>query len=159
MGPPVPGGSGRPKEETMPTPIVSKGSTTWNGDLFSGKGRTSLDTSGLASFDVNWKARAEEAGGTTSPEELIAAAHATCFSMALSNGLAQNDTAPNELRTSAEVTFVAGEGIKGVHLTVEADVPGLSEADFQRIADEAKAGCPVSQALKGTEITLTAKLA
>ncbi|TRW44012.1 OsmC family peroxiredoxin [Georgenia yuyongxinii] len=144
----------------MPTPIVSKGSTTWNGDLFSGSGRTSLDTSGLGTFDVTWKARAEESGGgTTSPEELIAAAHATCFAQQFSLELAQNGTPPAELRSSAEATFVAGEGITGIHLTVEGQVDGISAEDFQRIADSASTGCPVSQALKGTKITLTASLA
>jgi lipoyl-dependent peroxiredoxin len=144
----------------MPTPIVSKGSTTWNGDLFSGSGRTSLDTSGLGTFDVTWKARAEVAGGaTTSPEELIAAAHATCFAQQFSNELAQNDTPPTELRTTAEATFVAGEGITGIHLTVEGQVEGISAEDFQRVAESASTNCPVSQALKGTKITLTAKLA
>ncbi|WP_448071940.1 OsmC family peroxiredoxin [Georgenia yuyongxinii] len=143
----------------MPRPIVSKGSTTWKGDLFSGSGRSSLETSGVASFDVNWKSRAEEAGGTTSPEELIAAAHATCFAMQFSNELAKNDTPPTELRSSAEATFVAGEGITGIHLTVEGEVEGISAEDFQRIAESAKGNCPVSQALKGTEITLTASLA
>ena len=78
----------------MPTPIVNKASATWNGDLFSGSGRTTLETSGLGTFDVNWKARAEESGGNTTPEELIAAAHAACFCMALSNELAGNDTPP-----------------------------------------------------------------
>lgn len=142
----------------MPNTVVSKGTTTWKGDLLSGSGTARLETSGLGSFDVNWKARAEEAGGTTSPEELIAAAHATCFSMAFSNMLAQNDTPPTQLDTSAEVSFVAGTGITGIHLTTRAQVDGISAEDFQRIAEEAKAGCPVSQALKGTEITLTAEL-
>lgn len=142
----------------MPNPVVSKGSATWRGNLFQGSGTARLDTSGLGTFDVNWKARAEEAGGTTSPEELIAAAHATCYSMAFSNELDQNGTPPTQLDTSAEATFVAGEGITGIHLTVNAQIEGISEEDFQRIAEAAKNGCPVSQALTGTEITLTATL-
>ncbi|MFH5822775.1 OsmC family peroxiredoxin [Georgenia sp. AZ-5] len=143
----------------MPRPVVSKGSAVWNGDLVSGKGRASLMSSGLATFDVNWKARSESHDSTTSPEELIAAAHATCFSMEFSSQLAKNGTPPTQLDTSAEVTFVVGEGITGIHLTVDAQVDGIAEEDFQRVAESAKVGCPVSQALTGTEITLTANLA
>lgn len=143
----------------MPKPVVSTASAVWNGDLFSGSGSTSLSGSGLGPFDVDWKARAEEgAGSSTSPEELLAAAHATCFSMALANGLAQNDTPPTRLDTGAEIVFVAGEGIKGITLTVRAQVDGLSAEDFSRLAEEAKTGCPVSQALS-VEIALDAALA
>lgn len=143
----------------MPHPITNKASAVWNGDLFTGSGKTTLETSGLASFDVNWKARAEESGGTTTPEELIAAAHAACYSMAFSNGLAKNGTPPTQLDTSAEVTFLAGTGITGIHLTVRGQVPDLSADDFSRLAEEAKVGCPVSQALKAVPITLDASLA
>ena len=143
----------------MPTPLVSKGSTTWHGDLFSGSGTTSLDSSSLGTFEVDWKARTEEKGGKTSPEELIAAAHATCFAQQLSNELKENGTTATELRTAADVTFVAGPGITQIALRVEGQVDGISAEDFQRIAEHAKANCPVSQALKGTEITLTAALA
>ena len=142
----------------MATPIVNTASTEWNGDLMSGSGQTTFETSKIGTFDVNWKARAEESGAATTPEELIAAAHATCYSMAFSHALAGNNTPPTQVNTSAEVTFVAGEGITGIHLTMTATVPGLEEADFQRIADEAKTGCPVSQALKAVNITLTATL-
>ncbi|MFI7482949.1 OsmC family peroxiredoxin [Kocuria sp. M1R5S2] len=143
----------------MPKPVVSKASTVWNGDLFNGSGRTSLGGSGLGPFDVDWDTRAEAgAGPKTSPEELLASAHATCFSMALSNMLAQNDTPPTQLDTSAEVTFVAGEGIQGVKLSVEAQVENINAEDFARIADEAKSGCPVSQALS-VDITVDARLA
>lgn len=142
----------------MATPIVNTASTEWNGDLMSGSGQTTFETSKIGTFDVNWKARAEESGAATTPEELIAAAHATCYSMAFSHALAGNSTPPTQVNTSAEVTFVAGEGITGIHLTMTATVPGLEEADFQRIADEAKTGCPVSQALKAVNITLTATL-
>ncbi|MFC7406761.1 OsmC family peroxiredoxin [Georgenia alba] len=143
----------------MPNPLVSKASTTWNGNLFGGSGTTHLDSSGLATFDVAWKNRAEAHDGSTNPEELIAAAHATCFSMALSNELDQNGTPPTQLSTSAEVTFVAGEGITGIALTCRAEVPGISADDFARIADAAKTGCPVSQALQAVPITLEATLA
>lgn len=143
----------------MPTPIVNKASAVWNGDLFTGSGKASLDTSKAGSFDVAWKSRAEESGSTTTPEELIGAAHATCYSMQFSNELKENGTPPTQLDTSAEVTFVAGSGITGIHLTVKGQVPGISAEDFSRIAESAKANCPVSKALGGTAITLTASLA
>jgi lipoyl-dependent peroxiredoxin len=133
--------------------------TVWNGDLMTGAGNTSLDTSGVGTFDVTWKARAEAAEGKTSPEELIAAAHSACFSMAFSHALAQAGHAPEEVNTKADVTFEPGTGITGSHLTLNARVPGISEEDFQRIAGEAKTGCPVSAALTGIKITLDATLA
>jgi osmotically inducible protein OsmC len=132
--------------------------TVWNGDLMSGSGQTTLDSSGLGTFDVTWKARTEAAEGKTSPEELIAAAHASCFSMAFSNMLAQAGHAPEEVNTKADVTFVPGTGITGSHLTMSARIPGISEEEFQRIAGEAKTGCPVSGALASIEITLDASL-
>ncbi|WP_242890388.1 OsmC family protein [Actinomadura litoris] len=131
----------------------------WEGPLLQGQGTVSLDSSGIGTFDVNWPSRAEEAGGRTSPEELIAAAHSTCYSMALSHGLAGAGTPPEKVDTRADVTFQPGEGITGIHLTVRATVPGLSAADFEKAALAAKDGCPVSQALKGTTITLDAALA
>jgi osmotically inducible protein OsmC len=133
--------------------------TVWNGDLMTGAGNTTLDSSGLGNFDVTWKARAEAAEGKTSPEELIAAAHSACFSMAFSNGLAQAGYTAEEINTKADVTFQPGTGITGSHLTVAARVPGISADDFQRLAGEAKVGCPVSAALTGIEITLDATLA
>jgi osmotically inducible protein OsmC len=140
--------------------LSSKASTTWKGNLFQGSGTTTMDSSGLGTYDVTWKARTEEDRARTNPEELIAAAHATCFSMAFSNELDQNGTPPTQLDTSAEVTFSTDGGahISGVHLTVNAQIEGISEEDFQRIAEAAKVGCPVSKALAGTEITLTASL-
>lgn len=142
----------------MPTPAVTTASSSWNGDLSSGSGRADLSTSGLATFDVNWQARTDPASGTTNPEELLAAAHSACFSMALSNELAQNGTTPTSVRTSAEVSFVAGTGITGIHLRTVAAVPGIGESDFQRIAQAAKEGCPVSGALQATPISLDAML-
>lgn len=142
----------------MPKPVVSRASAVWNGDLFTGSGSTRLTGSDLGPFDVDWKARAEEPGSKTSPEELIASAHATCFAMALSNELAGNDTPPTQLDTDAEVSFVAGEGITGIKLTVRAQVDNLSAEDFSRLAEAAKTGCPVSQALS-VDITLDASLA
>ncbi|MGX1161485.1 osmotically inducible protein OsmC [Arthrobacter sp. SLBN-100] len=132
--------------------------TVWNGDLMQGSGKTTLDSSGLGTFDVTWKARTEAAEGKTSPEELIAAAHASCFSMAFSNELAKAGHAPEEVRTKADVTFVPGTGITGSHLTMSAKVPGISEDEFQKIAADAKVGCPVSGALASIDITLDATL-
>lgn len=133
--------------------------TRWEGSLFEGAGRVTLDSSGLGTYEVSWAARAEEPGGKTSPEELIAAAHSSCFSMALSNGLAKAGTPPTSLDTSADVTFQPGEGITGIKLTVRGVVPGISAEDFVAAAETAKEGCPVSQALTGTTITLDAALA
>jgi osmotically inducible protein OsmC len=131
----------------------------WEGSLLEGQGTVSLDSSKLGTYDVTWASRAEEPNGRTSPEELIAAAHSTCYSMALSHALAGAGSPPEKVDTKAEVTFQPGEGITGVHLTVRASVPGLSAADFEKFAQDAKAGCPVSKALAGTTITLDAALA
>jgi lipoyl-dependent peroxiredoxin len=134
--------------------------THWEGPLLDGgKGRVSLDSSGVGAFDVSWAARAEQPGGLTSPEELIAAAHSSCFSMALSNGLAKAGHTDITLDTSADVTFQPGEGITGIHLTVHGGVPGLTEAQFAEFAEAAKVGCPVSKALAATPITLEVSLA
>src|SRR5919202_3165560 len=121
---------------------------TWTGDLMSGSGRIDSVTSGaLGSLDVSWPSRSAEPGGNTSPEELIAAAHATCLSMALSNGLAQEGHAPDELDTSATVTFQPGEGITKIALNVEGRVPGMDDDAFRAAAETAKENCPVSKAL------------
>ncbi len=133
--------------------------TRWEGSLFEGSGRVTLDSSGQGTYDVSWPARAETAGGKTSPEELIAAAHSSCFSMALSKGLADGGTPPASLETSADVTLQPGEGITGIKITVRGDVPGISADAFVAAAEAAKQGCPVSQALAGTTITLDAALA
>ncbi|WP_405476986.1 OsmC family protein [Streptomyces sp. NBC_00009] len=133
--------------------------TVWEGDLLKGSGLVTFDSSGIGQQAVSWPSRAEQANGKTSPEELIAAAHSSCFSMALSNGLTTGGNPPTKLVTSADVTFQPGEGITGIHLTVEGTVPGLDEAGFTAAAEDAKKNCPVSQALTGTTITLTAKLA
>lgn len=133
--------------------------TVWEGTLFEGAGKVTLDSSGLGTYDVSWPSRAEAANGKTSPEELIAAAHSSCFSMAFSNGLAKNDTPATSLTTSAEVELTPGTGITGIKLTVRGVVPGIDNDTFVELAKEAKAGCPVSQALAGTTITLDAALA
>jgi lipoyl-dependent peroxiredoxin len=133
--------------------------TVWKGSLFEGSGTVSLESSGLGTYDVSWPARTEAPNGKTSPEELIAAAHSSCFSMALSKGLAKAGNAPEQLETRADVTFQPGAGITGIVITVRGTVPGLSAEDFQAAAEEAKANCPVSQALKVVSITLDASLA
>ncbi|GAA4187608.1 OsmC family protein [Microbacterium oryzae] len=138
--------------------VTSEASTAWEGSLFEGSGTVSFST-GIGTFPVNWKARSEGSDSTTTPEELIAAAHSSCFSMALSNALAENGTPPERVDTTASVTFKPGTGITGSHLNVNAVVPGLDADRFQEIAEEAKAGCPVSQALAGIEISLEATLA
>ncbi|MFI6446192.1 OsmC family protein [Kitasatospora sp. NPDC050543] len=133
--------------------------TAWEGNLLEGSGTVTLASSGIGEYPVSWPARAEQPNGKTSPEELIAAAHSACFSMALSHGLAGAGNPPTKLDTQADVTFQPGTGITGIHLTVTGQVPGLDEAAFVKAAEDAKANCPVSQALTGTTITLTAKLA
>ncbi|MEU4442537.1 OsmC family protein [Actinosynnema sp. NPDC050801] len=135
-----------------------KATTHWEGNLLEGKGTVALESSGIGTYDVSWPSRAEAANGKTSPEELIAAAHSSCYSMALSHGLAQAGTPPQQVDTSAEVTFQPGTGITGIHLTVTAIVPGLDAEGFAAAAEDAKRNCPVSKALTGTEITLTANL-
>ncbi|MBO3748152.1 OsmC family peroxiredoxin [Streptosporangiaceae bacterium NEAU-GS5] len=132
--------------------------TQWKGSLLEGAGTVSLDSSGRGTFDVTWASRAEDANGKTSPEELIAAAHSSCFSMALSHGLAQAGTPPQSLETRADVTFQPGEGITGIVLSVKAQIEGITAEAFQQAAETAKANCPVSKALAGTTITLNAEL-
>ena len=133
--------------------------TNWQGSLMEGSGRVELQSSGLGTYDVTWASRAEEPAGRTSPEELIAAAHSSCFSMALSNGLAKAGNPPDALETKADVTFQPGEGITGIHLTVVGAVEGIDVEGFAAAAEDAKKNCPVSQALTGTTITLAASLA
>lgn len=139
--------------------VTSEATTLWFGDLTSGTGTTSLDSSDAGEFPVTWAARSEGVEGMTNPEELLGAAHSACYSMAFSNALAGNGTAPESLQVTAAVTFVPGEGITGSHLLVSAKVPGLDEDDFQRLAEDAKTNCPVSKALAGIPITLEASLA
>jgi lipoyl-dependent peroxiredoxin len=134
-----------------------KATTVWNGTLFEGSGETSFDSSGIGTYPVSWASRAEDANGKTSPEELIAGAHSACFSMAFSNMLAKNDTPADRLEVSSVVTFVPGTGITRSAITVVGTVPGIDEAKFQELAEDAKANCPVSQALS-VEITLDATL-
>jgi osmotically inducible protein OsmC len=134
---------------------------TWKGSLMEGSGTIRSTTSGaIGEQEVSWPNRSEDNPDKTSPEELIAAAHAACFSMALSNGLSQAGTPPDELNTSATVTFQPGTGITKIALTVEGRVPGIDAEAFEQAARTAKENCPVSKALAGVpEISLDAKLA
>ena len=136
-----------------------RASTTWTGGLADGRGEVTLESSGIGTYDVSWAARSEEPNGKTSPEELIAAAHSSCFSMALSNILGKAGTPPQQLQTNAEVDFQPGKGITQIRLSVRGSVEGIDESEFVAAAEDAKKNCPVSQALTGVDITLDAALA
>ena len=133
----------------------------WEGDLFKGKGSVELASSGNGRYDVSWPSRTAEPNGQTSPEELIAAAHASCFSMAFSNQLSQAGGTVESLETTADVTVDKtdnGFAITGIKLTTRGRVGGIDESEFTAAAQRAKEGCPVSKALAGTTITLDAAL-
>ncbi|HST25278.1 MAG TPA: OsmC family peroxiredoxin [Gaiellaceae bacterium] len=138
-------------------------SATWEGDLMSGFGTVSLGSGAVSGVSLTWRARAEDGSAGSSPEELIAAALASCFSMALSHGLAQGGHAPARIETEATAAFDKtddGFRVTKIALKVQGDVPGLDEAAFKEAADGAKTNCPVSKALEGNvEITLDASLA
>lgn len=136
--------------------VTRSASVVWEGTLREGKGRVSLDSSKAGEFPVSWPSRVQEPNGLTSPEELVAAAHASCFSMALSHGLTEAGTAPTRLTTSATVDYKSGVGITGITLTVRGEVPGLTNEQFVAAAETAKANCPISKALVNTPITLDA---
>ncbi|WP_312801729.1 OsmC family peroxiredoxin [Corynebacterium variabile] len=128
---------------------VSKASAHWEGDLFNGSGKASLDTSKIATVDINWKARTEATGGTTNPEELLGAALASCYLMQLSNGLAEDGHPADTLDARAAVTFDPDKGgITGITLTVSGEVPGFDDDALREKARWAKETCPVSNALK-----------
>jgi osmotically inducible protein OsmC len=140
----------------MPT---RKAKTTWNGSLQEGSGRVEMTSSGVGTYDVSFPKRAaDEAGGTTSPEELIAAAHSACYAMSLSNGVVLAGGTTNTLSVEADVTLgpdpAGGIRLTGITLTVSGDVDGLDAAGFEAAAEAAKVGCPVSKALTGVPITL-----
>jgi lipoyl-dependent peroxiredoxin len=120
----------------------------WEGSLMDGQGEVELVSSGLGHFEVTWATRAEQPNGHTSPEELIAAAHSTCFNMALSNVLAEDGTPPTD-----------APNITGIKLTVTGLVPGITAEQFQAAAEDARTNCPVSKVITGTTITLEATLA
>ena len=147
----------------MATKTESKAQAVWQGNLAEGKGTVRMSSGAAPEMPVSWAARTNRAGTTnTSPEELIAAAHAACFCMALSNGLNQKGHPPKQLNVTATCTFEVDQGaaIKSMALDVTGDVPGLDQAGFEEAVRGAKDGCPVSKALKGNvDITATARLA
>ena len=136
--------------------------TAWNGTLQQGSGQVELSSSKVGTFEVNFPKRAaDDAGGTTSPEELVAAAHSACFAMALSNEIGKAGGTPQSLEISADVTLGQKDGaphITRIALTVRGEVDGLDADGFVKAAEDAKAGCPVSKALTGVEISLDAAL-
>ena len=134
--------------------LVSTANAVWQGGLADGSGTVSFASGATGPLAVTWASRTEAANGKTSPEELIGAAHAACYSMALSHEIAGAGGTPKELDVTAKVTFVAGTGITGVALTVSGQVDGLDDEGFKKAAEAAKEGCPVSQALS-VPITLT----
>jgi osmotically inducible protein OsmC len=144
--------------------MQSRAQATWEGDLMSGKGRVSSRTSSvLRDAGLSWKSRTESAGGNTTPEELLAASHASCFAMALSHGLAQSGKPPQRLEVSATVTFGPKQGggfaVQESALDVRGSVPGIDAAAFQKAAEAAKDGCPISQALKNNvKLSVSAQL-
>jgi lipoyl-dependent peroxiredoxin len=132
--------------------MQSRATAQWEGDLMSGKGKTSAQGGAFKDANLSWKARTEGAPSSTTPEELLAAAHASCFSMALSHGLAQGGHAAKKLETTCTVEFgpKAGGGfeVKSSSLEVKGAVPGIDQAAFAKAAEDAKSGCPISAALK-----------
>jgi lipoyl-dependent peroxiredoxin len=139
--------------------VEHRAHTTWEGDLQSGSGVFTLGSGVTGPQTVTWRARAEDASAGTSPEELIAAALSSCFSMALSAGLARAGTPPKKLETDVVSTFVGGEGIKSFAVTVRGEVPDIDDNAFREAAQQAVENCPVSQALKGNvEMLLDASL-
>jgi osmotically inducible protein OsmC len=127
----------------------------WEGSLMEGKGTVEMTSSGIGTFPITWASRSDKADGKTSPEELIAAAHASCFSMALSHGLATAGHTATSLNTSVEVDFQPGEGITAIRITVSGEAENLDAAGFATAAEDAKANCPVSKALAAVPITLS----
>ncbi len=146
----------------MPTTTGTRrtAEVTWHGDLTEGRGTIeSVGSGAFGPLDVTWRARAEEPEGMTSPEELIAAAHAACFSMAFASGLAKAGFTAEHLSSTATVTFVPGTGITTVALDVEGNVPGIAADRFRELGEQAKDGCPVSGAMKGNvDITVNVRL-
>lgn len=132
--------------------MESRATASWEGDLMSGKGRTSAQSGIFKDANLSWKARTEGVAGNTTPEELLAASHASCFSMALSNGLAKSGKPAKRIETTCTVEFGPKQGggfeVKSSKLEVRGQVPGIDQAAFQKAAEAAKDGCPISNALK-----------
>ena len=143
--------------------IQHSATAVWNGTLFEGSGSFNVASGAISDQPVTWAARTESSGGKTSPEELIAAAHASCFSMSLSNELAKNDTPAEQLTVTATADFDktdAGWRILSITLDALGNVPGIDESVFQEKAEAAKTGCPISNALNPSiTLTLNASLA
>jgi osmotically inducible protein OsmC len=138
----------------------SSASTVWQGDLAHGSGVTTPASGAFDATDVSWASRTARAAGTASPEELLAAAHSSCYCMALSHELTEAGTPPDSLEATATVAFVAGEGVTSSHIVVTGRVPGIDQATFAAAAAAAGEGCPISAALKGNvEIGVDATLA
>jgi osmotically inducible protein OsmC len=138
--------------------VEKRATATWKGNLLEGAGTVSPASGAFPELRVSWPRRAEEGAEATSPEELIAAALGSCFSMALAHGLSQDGSTPDELRVTTTVGFQAGQGVTGANIEVEGRVPGLDESAFQQAAATAAENCPVSKAL-AIEITHSARLA
>jgi osmotically inducible protein OsmC len=138
--------------------VESSATATWEGDLVHGKGTVRPASGTFPEVELTWNNRANSRASGTSPEELIASAHAGCFSMALANGLAGADHAPARLDVTAKVTFGLPEGISAIHLVVKGKVPGIDAAVFTAAVEDAKANCPVSKALAAVPITAEAIL-
>jgi osmotically inducible protein OsmC len=138
--------------------VESSAEATWEGDLAHGRGTVRPASGAFPELSLTWRQRAESRESGTSPEELIAAAHAGCFAMALSFGLGNAGHPPDRLETSATVAFQLPEGITSIHLSVTGTVAGIDEATFSAAAQDAKTNCPVSKALAGVPITLDARL-
>ena len=138
----------------------SSATTVWEGDLAHGSGVTTPQSGAFDATDVSWASRTARTAGKTSPEELLAAAHASCYCMALSLELGEAGTPPDSLEATATIAFVAGEGVKSSHIVVSGQVPGIDQATFAAAAAAAGEGCPISGALKGNiEISVEATLA
>jgi osmotically inducible protein OsmC len=138
---------------------TSSAKTVWEGDLAHGSGTTTPDSGAFETVDVSWASRTERAAGKTSPEELLAAAHAACFCMGLSHELGEAGTPPERLEAEASVDFVPGEGVKSSRITVTGRVPGIDQETFTKAAVSAGANCPISGALKGNvDISVEATL-
>lgn len=145
----------------MPT---RRARTAWNGTVQEGSGQLELTSSKVGTYHVSFPKRAaEDADGTTSPEEMMAASHSSCYAMQFSSLVAQNGGTPQSVEVTADVTLGKDEErggfqISGIHLTVSAEVEGLDEETFQKVVQDAKAGCPISKALAGTDITVDASM-
>jgi osmotically inducible protein OsmC len=139
--------------------VESTATTVWEGSLTKGAGTTSPGSGAFPDLEVTWASRTSRSAGKTSPEELLAAAHASCYCMALSHGLSEGGNEPERLEATATVAFVPGEGVKSSHLVVRGRVPGIDQAAFEEAARAAKDGCPISAALKGNiELSVDATL-